>query len=92
MLDLCITPQPKTKILFRAKTNSRMLEQYLGQLQKAQLLQLNATRRLFYTTPKGTEFIQTWVRLQEIIQSDQNVASLNKKYEAGQENSPMIEE
>jgi hypothetical protein len=56
-----------------------LLENYLTQLQVSFLLELRPKTKRYATTTKGSEFIETWTRLQEIIIPQKNLAVIKTK-------------
>jgi len=79
ILSFCKTPQPKTHILYRSNTNSKLLENYLTQLQVSRLLELSQETKRYITTPKGTEFVETWLKLQEMINPQKNLVVIRAR-------------
>jgi predicted transcriptional regulator len=67
ILDLCLKPQPKTRIMYRTNLSYRQLQAYLNKLQKTRLLEPHHSKHGYTTTEKGLRFLQKWIEIQQII-------------------------
>jgi len=79
ILAICKTPQPKTRILYRSNTNSKLLESYLQQLREAMLLEFFRANRRYLISAKGAEYLTMWSKLQQIIYPQQNVVLVKNR-------------
>jgi predicted transcriptional regulator len=79
ILSFCKTPQPKTRILYRTNTNSKLLDNYLMQLRISSLLETAPNVKKYSTTEKGTEFLETWTKLQEMMEPQKAFAIIKTK-------------
>jgi predicted transcriptional regulator len=69
ILKFCQNPQSKTRILHETNTNFKLLGKYLLELQAAGLI---AKRRdIYLTTSKGTDFVESWTDLQNMLRCEQ---------------------
>ena len=78
ILEFCKTPQSKTRIMHMTNTNFKQLEKYLLQLQTSGLVEKRRGIE-FSTTNKGTEFIETWAKLQEILRPENTPTTVKLK-------------
>jgi predicted transcriptional regulator len=67
ILCLCSKPQTKTQVMYGTNLSWRMLQHYLFQLQKLDLLEINEKSAKYLTTQRGKEFIKKWKKLQEFL-------------------------
>jgi predicted transcriptional regulator len=66
ILSLCSKPQAKTQVMYGTNLSWKMLQHYLDQLQKLDLLEI-PDKKKYVTTKKGEEFVQKWKELQELL-------------------------
>jgi predicted transcriptional regulator len=59
----------KSKIMNRANLNYEQLKEYLKTLYDMNLLSYNADSHTFKTTEKGFRFLETYYKLDDVIQS-----------------------
>ena len=67
ILELCRTPQAKTRILRNTNTSFKLLVSYLLQLQTSDLLELQPKTKKYFTTKEGQKFIEAWIKLKTIL-------------------------
>jgi predicted transcriptional regulator len=67
ILSLCLKPQAKTQVMYGTNLSWKMLQHYLAQLQKLNLLEAHTGSTKYVTTKRGKEFIQKWKELQKLL-------------------------
>jgi predicted transcriptional regulator len=67
ILDFCLKPQPKTRIMYKINLSYRQVQTYLRKLKKTSLLESHKSRQKYITTEKGLRFLQKWLELQQIL-------------------------
>jgi predicted transcriptional regulator len=67
ILDLCLKPQTKTRIMCKINLSYRQLQTYLHKMQKTSLLKSHHSRQKYITTEKGLRFLQKWIEIQQIL-------------------------
>jgi predicted transcriptional regulator len=67
ILCLCLKPQTKTQVMYGTNLSWRMLQHYLSQLKKLDLLEINEKSAKYLTTQRGKEFVKKWKKLQEFL-------------------------
>ncbi len=70
ILDKCVKPQTKTSIVHDSVLSCQMLDDYLAELQEAELLEASTLSEAKYvTTAKGLIYLKKYRELQEIPDS-----------------------
>jgi predicted transcriptional regulator len=67
ILSLCLKPQIKTQVMYGINLSWKMLQYYLFQLKKLDLLEINDETKKIMTTKRGKEFVKKWKELQELL-------------------------
>jgi predicted transcriptional regulator len=67
ILSLCLKPQIKTQVMYGTNLSWKMLQYYLFQLKKLDLLEINDETKKIMTTKRGKEFVKKWKELQELL-------------------------
>jgi predicted transcriptional regulator len=67
ILDLCSEPQTKTQVMYGTNLSWKMLQHYLSQLQKLNLLESREESTKYLTTKRGHEFVEKWNALQKLL-------------------------
>jgi predicted transcriptional regulator len=67
ILDLCLKPRTKTRIMYGTNLSWKMLQQYLSQIQSQGLLEVNNNSTKYVTTNRGHDFLEKWKELQELM-------------------------
>jgi predicted transcriptional regulator len=67
ILDLCLEPRVKTRIMYKVSLSYNMLQNYLNYLQKLDLVALIHSKKKYATTEKGLRFLQKWIGIQQIL-------------------------
>jgi predicted transcriptional regulator len=67
ILDLCLKPRTKTRIMYGTNLSWKMLQQYLSQMQSQGLLEVNNNSTKYVTTSRGHDFLEKWKELQELM-------------------------
>ena len=66
ILQLCLIPQSKTRIMYGTNLSWKMLKYYLFYIQEHGLLETKDKIK-FSTTDKGKDFIQKWNDLNDLL-------------------------
>jgi len=67
ILSLCLKPQIKTQVMYGINLSWKMLQHYLSNLQKLDLLAIQDETKKFVTTKRGKEFVRKWKEIQELL-------------------------
>ncbi len=67
ILSLCMQPQIKTQVMYGTNLSWRMLQHYLSQLKKLDLLKIYDDTKKYVTTKKGKEFVKKWKELEKLL-------------------------
>jgi predicted transcriptional regulator len=67
ILDLCLKPRTKTRIMYGTNLSWKMLQQYLSQMQSQGLLEVSNNSTKYVTTIRGHDFLEKWKELQELM-------------------------
>ena len=67
ILDLCLKPRTKTRIMYGTNLSWKMLQQYLSQMQSQGLLEVKNDSTKYVTTTRGYDFLEKWKELQELM-------------------------
>ena len=73
MLKVAIAGAKKTKLVYRANLNFKLVEQYLEQALKTDLVEHVEATRTYHTTKKGTKFIEAYDNLEAFMQVEDEV-------------------
>ena len=89
ILELCSMPRAKTCILRNTNT-SKLLENYLLQLQVSNLLELQPGTKKFITTKEGQKFIQARINLTAILNPQESPIFIKTKKHSPHTNQFII--
>ncbi len=67
ILDLCLKPRSKTRVMYGTNLSWKMLQQYLSQMQSQGLLEVSNNSTKYVTTNRGHDFLEKWKELQELM-------------------------
>jgi len=67
ILELCIRPQKKTRIMYEVYLSFSQSKMYLNKLQKAGLMKLHHSEERYVTTEKGFQFLQKWIVMRQMF-------------------------
>jgi predicted transcriptional regulator len=79
ILDICKSPQVKTRLMQKANLSYSSLQDCLQQLQNLNLVQLQNGTSGYVTTEKGITFLIKWKQLQEILNPHERVSIKARK-------------
>ena len=66
VLDLCIKPQAKTRVMQDVNLSYRQAQRYLSQLLRLDLLRTHRGG-MFVTSEKGFRFLQKYIEIQQML-------------------------
>ena len=72
ILDFCIVPQVKTRVMHNSHMSFKMMTEYLLQLKFFGFIETSQGSGKFVTTAKGIEYLKRWAYLQELLCRNQN--------------------
>ena len=67
ILGSCSTPKTKTHVMYGTNLSWKMLQQYLSELQKLELLEAHKNSTRYVTTKRGLDFVKKWKELQALL-------------------------
>ena len=67
ILDMCVSPQTKTHIMYGTNLSWKMLQHYLAHMQSKALLEINGDSTRYVTSKRGREFLQRWKELKTLL-------------------------
>lgn len=67
ILDLCKSPQRKTRVMYDTHMTYRQMDNYLKIAIEAGLLAYSEETRNYMTTPKGIEFLETQEKIAKML-------------------------
>lgn len=67
ILTVALDGAKKTRIMYNAWLSFPQLEEYMGVLMKSGLLAHNEEERIYKTTDKGREFIESYKKMNDMI-------------------------
>lgn len=67
ILDLCLKPRSKTRVMYGTNLSWKMLQQYLSHIESQGLLEFNNKSTKYVTTSRGRSFLEKWKELQELM-------------------------
>lgn len=67
ILDLCLKPRTKTRVMYGTNLSWKMLQHYLAHMQSHGLLEVKNDSTKFITTDRGHNFLEKWKELQELM-------------------------
>ncbi len=69
ILQLCLVPTAKTRIMYQVNMSYPATLKYLKRLQKLQLLELDHDSKKYRTTEKDIEYLKEYLELQKLLKS-----------------------
>jgi predicted transcriptional regulator len=73
ILHLRRSPQAKTRIMQKTNTSYRSLQNHLVELKKLRLIEFQSDSSKYAVTKKGLDFLEKWMKLQEILAPEDSV-------------------
>jgi predicted transcriptional regulator len=67
ILDSCLKPIPKTRVMCEVNLSYRQLQSYLYETQELGLIKIQRSEEKYMTTEKGFRFLQKWIEIQQIL-------------------------
>ena len=67
ILDLCLEPRSKTRVMYGTNLSWKMLQNYLSHLQERGLLETQNNSTKYLTTERGRDFVEKWKELKALF-------------------------
>jgi predicted transcriptional regulator len=67
ILDLCLQPSTKTRVMYGTNLSWKMLQHYLSYMQEHELLEIKDYSTKYVTTERGQDFVAKWKELKEFF-------------------------